>query len=89
MELLQRLTLIAVIATTIGPATAAPGALSEDRNSAVMGIEDEEDDVLVDKRDEDEDDEGKIQDQDQVDVNDDKLRRGRLRRMNATQTLVS
>ena len=54
MESLQRLMLITVVATAVRSGRAAPAS----EGGVVMGIDDE-DDELVDKRDEDEDDEGK------------------------------
>ena len=78
MELIQRLMLIAVIATAVGSVRAAPAAGADE--GVQMGIEDA-DDELIDKRDDDDDDDDDDDEvksnQNQVNVDDEKLRRGR------------
>ena len=80
MDQLQRLMLIAVIATAIGSACRAAPVQSEP-GSVQMGIDDEEEDDMlrVNKRDEEEDDEEKSEEdvQDQgADADEKKRRRG-------------
>ena len=71
--------LIVVIATAIRSAVTAAPVEFDQHEGAVMGIEDEEDDVLVKKRDGEESDEeaDEVISQNQVDADNDIRRRGR------------
>lgn len=75
MELLQRLMLIAVIATTAAVSVrAAPVKREAD---AVMDVEDADEEELMDKRDDDDDDDDyKERSQKQVQADDDKTKQG-------------
>ena len=75
MELIQRLMLTVVVATAVWSASASP---AQDRG-VVWGVDDEDDrDVLVNKRDDhdDDDDEEKREDEEQANADEDKLKRG-------------
>ena len=85
MEMLLRLLLIAVIATAIGSVRAAPAA----QEGVQIGIEDDEDDELIGKRDDDDDEDDALRSsQNRDNVADDKLRRGRPVAVNRPQTLI-